>query len=789
VAPASTAAATEVSFRQRRVVFLVDAASPLEQRLLERWIAEHHVPTGIPYETVAIPPSRRGRRRGIDRAALEGALAAPDDPLLTPLRVAWLAPPTRGGPLRRLVKLLVAGDPRDPSQWRQRWLARHHPERAQVVLAEAAPVSELRARWRAAGGAGFAETVGLADFVVRQAALALERAERRLRGLRYKVPRFVAESILARPAFQGGLTRLAQELGRPRADVGREAARDLKEIAATHSPYVIDLIAELIRVLYSRGYSAIHYDRGELARIYQLAQRHPVVFLPSHKSNLDHLVLQSALHENGHPPNHTAGGINMNFFPMGPLFRRSGVFFIRRTFKDDAVYKFVLRHYIDYLIEKRFPLEWYIEGGRSRSGKLLPPRFGLLAYVVDAYRRGKSEDVHLIPVAIAYDQIQDVGDYTAEQRGAAKQRESFGWFLRVVRNLRRRYGAIHLRFGEPVSLAQVMGPSNPDAEPNADEQNLALQKLAFEVSVRINRVTPVTPTSLVTLALLGRGDRAQSVDEVVIALKNLMYNVRGRNLPTAGDLDLDEPEGVRRALDRLVENGVLTCFAGGFEPVYAIGRDQHLTAAYYRNTIAHFFVNGAIAELALLRAAEDDVQDFRDEFWAAALRLRDLLKFEFFFAERERFRHELSDEMTFHAPGWEETVERGPAAIQTVLRRIRPFMAHRVLLPFLEAYQVVGDALEREPAAGTLDEAKFVARCMALAEQYRLQRRIRSAESVSSVLFGTALRLARNRGLVDRDAPDTPARRAAFAAELRAALRRTEAIDVLAASRRAGLIE
>ena len=771
------------------MVFLLDASSPLEQRLLEEWIATTHVPTGIPYETVAIPPSRRGRRRAVERGALEGALAATDDPLLTPLRVAWLPPPTSGGPLRRLVKLLVAGDPRDPSRWRQRWVARHHPERAQVVLADAAPVSELRARWRSAGGAGFAETVGLADFVVRQAALALERAERRLRGLRYKVPRFVAESILARPAFQGGITRLAHELGRPTADVAREAARDLREIAATHSPYVIDLIAELIRVLYSRGYSAIHYDRGELGRIYQLAQRHPVVFLPSHKSNLDHLVLQSVLHENGHPPNHTAGGINMNFFPMGPLFRRSGVFFIRRTFKDDAVYKFVLRHYVDYLIEKRFPLEWYIEGGRSRSGKLLPPRFGLLAYVVDAYRRGKSEDVHLIPVAIAYDQIQDVGDYTAEQRGAAKQRENFGWFLRVVRNLRRRYGAIHVRFGEPVSLAQVMGPSNPDAEPNADEQNLALQKLAFEVSVRVNRVTPVTPTSLVTLALLGRGDRAQSVDEVVIALKNLMYNVRGRGLPTSGDLDLDDADGVRRALDRLVENGVLTCFAGGFEPVYAIGRDQHLTAAYYRNTIAHFFVNGAIAELALLRAAEDDVLDPRGEFWAEALGLRDLLKFEFFFAERERFRHELSDEMTFHAPGWEETVERGPAAIQTVLRRIRPFMAHRVLLPFLEAYQVVGDALEREPAGASLDEPAFLTRCMALAEQYRLQHRIRSAESVSSVLFGTALKLARNRGLVDPNAADVAARRAAFAADIRAALRRTEAIDVLAASRRAGLID
>ena len=101
-------------------------------------------------------------------------------------------------------------------------------------------------------------------------------------------------------------------------------------------------------------------------------------------------MLQYALHERGLPPNHTAGGINMNFFPIGPLVRRSGVFFIRRSFKDNPIYKFVLRQYIDYLIEKRFSLEWYVEGGRSRSGKLLPPRFGLLAYVVDAWRRGRA---------------------------------------------------------------------------------------------------------------------------------------------------------------------------------------------------------------------------------------------------------------------------------------------------------------------------------------------------------------------------------------------------------------
>jgi glycerol-3-phosphate O-acyltransferase len=772
----------------RRVVFLLDAASPIERHLLEHWIAERR-PAEAAVTVVPIPPSRRRRRAPLD-PRVEAALAIDDDPLLAPLRVAWFASGTHGSRPARFSDLLTFGDPRDPGMLRQAWLARTHPERVRIVAGEPAPLSDLRRRWHQAGGTDVAQTTGLADYVARQASLALERAERRLRGTRYKVPRFVYEDILGRPAFRGGLARLAARLARREHAVAREAARDLREIAATHSPLVIDLTARLIHLLYTRGYSeALHYDRGQLADIYALGQRYPLVFLPTHKSNLDHLVLQYVLHADGHPPNHTAGGINMNFFPVGPLVRRSGVFFIRRSFKDDPIYKFVLQQYLDYLVEKRFSLEWYLEGGRSRSGKLLPPRFGLFANVVDAYRRGKSEDVYFIPVAIAYDQIQDVGEYVAEQRGAAKETESFRWFLGILRRLRHNYGDIHIRFGEPLSLSRFIGPPSPGADPDPDERNLSVQKIAFEVAVRINRVTPITPTSLVALALLGHGDRALSVPEVVRALKNLVDYVRRRDLPTTEPLTLDTPEGAQHALDTLVQSGVVTAFTEGLDNVYAIGPDQHLTAAYYRNTIIHFFVTGAIAELALLRAAECEPEAATGAFWDDALRLRDLLKFEFFFADREAFRGEVQREVALHDADWEARLRGGSPAIHALVRRFRPFSAHRVLRPFLEAYRVVSDALERHDLAAPVDEPAFLSTCLALGKQYVLQRRIRRAESVSKVLFGTALRLAANRNLLDPNAPELAERRRAFAAEIRAVIRRIDAIDALALSRLAGLID
>jgi glycerol-3-phosphate O-acyltransferase len=414
----------------------------------------------------------------------------------------------------------------------------------------------------------------------------------------------------------------------------------------------------------------------------------------------------------------------------------------------------------------------------------------MLAYVVDAWRRGKSEDVQLIPVSIAYDQIQEVSGYSDEQEGGSKQKESFGWFIGVIRSLRRPYGRIHIRFGDPISLRSQLHPPADDVSADPDEDELEVQKLAFEVSVRINRVTPITPISLVTLALLGTGDRACTVAETRRGLVNLLRYVQERKLPTTAQLfHLDSDEGVERTLESLAANDVVTRFDGGPECVYLIGPEQQLAAAYYRNTVIHFFVNAAIAELALAHVVDDGHTDPVDEFWSEVMRLRDLFKFEFFFAEKDQFREEIRDELAFQHPEWELRLSAGAEGAGELLRTLRPFTAHRVIRPFIESYQVVSHALEQCPADAKIDRDQLTSDCLGLGKQYQLQHRIQSRASVSKVLFGTALRLADNRGLLDRGAPDIARRRAAFAQEIDSVHRRVERVVALAASRRAGLID
>ncbi|MEX0865008.1 MAG: 1-acyl-sn-glycerol-3-phosphate acyltransferase [Acidimicrobiia bacterium] len=749
--PPSPEAPSLTSPDGKTAVFLLDAASDLEQRHLERWMSRA---TGRRVETLRIASARR--RGGPDRSlALEARLRRGDDPFLIAARVVWI-PPEREG--RRSVgwsDVFKPGDPRDPRGLRAHWIRAVHPDRVVPVAGQGAALGELIEAHREAD-----EVDGLAQFVTRRAWRSLDQAERRIRGNKYKIPRFVPEAILSRRGFLESIDLYARQSGQDPVTARGRAARYLREIAATHSPYVIDLIANAIHSLYRQGYGEIKYLTEQVKTVAELGQANPVVFLPSHRSNLDRLSLQYLLWENDLPPNHTAGGINLDFFPVGPLMRRTGVFFIRRSFKGNDLYKLVLKAYIDFLVEKRFPLEWYVEGGRSRSGRLQPPRFGLLQYVVDSLRRGKAEDIVLIPVSITYDQIQDVPDYTLEAQGRAKERESLGWLLRTVKSLRRRYGDIYIRFGEGVSVSEVIADIGEDEEPS-----IGLQKLAFEVMHRIAGATPITPTAVVCIALLAARGRALTASDLADECTDLSGFIKARGIEMTEDADLSNPHVVTAVLEWLEEHAAASSHEALGRTVYWLEDGQMIQVSYYRNVVLHYFVPRAIAEIALrsrLADCEDGASSSRNDLDEEMLALRDLLKFEFFFAERDRYIIDIAEDLRLDVPDWEDLLSAsGP--VDVLAKMGRP-MAQWALLPILDAYQVVGDELES--LRGRFEEKAFLKACSARARMYRIEGRLISGESASQVMFRSALALAANRGLLE---DDSSAARSAFADEVRRA--------------------
>jgi glycerol-3-phosphate O-acyltransferase len=559
-----------------------------------------------------------------------------------------------------------------------------------------------------------------------------------------------------------------------------QARRYLRELRTDHSDLVYGWLVRAGRALLGSGYSGIDYDDAQVERVRSLLASSPAVVLSSHKSYLDGGALTVGFHDHGLPPLTVFGGINLSFWPLGALWRRANMVFIRRG-GDDPVYRATLRQYLARLVAERRPLQWFIEGTRSRTGKLGPPRLGLLVYLVDAYRDGRIDDLAILPVSITYDQLQEVTEYAGEARGAAKTAESLGWLVRFVRAQRGRYGSVYVRFGAPISLRSSLGPPDEARRASPEADRLALQKLAFEVSCGINDSIPVTGTALVTLALLGARGRSLTLPQIRAAIPGYLDFARRRGLPVAPSAALDSDAAVLRVLDGLAAQGVAVAHASGQRPVYGVAPEQHLAAAYYRNSIVHHFLAAAVAELALVHAAEaPPVQRF-EAFDAEALALRDLLKFDFFFRERNEYIEGVRNEVGRLAPDWRDRLDEGADGVRTLLGRAPTLCSDMLLRSFVEAYAVVGEVAETTAGSAATDD-ELLDHCMGVGRQHLLQGRLRSPEALSRHLFRSGLELVRNRGLTAAS-PDARARRVAFLGYTRDVLRRLSVVHRIAVER------
>ncbi|MDN5858818.1 MAG: glycerol-3-phosphate 1-O-acyltransferase, partial [Pseudonocardia sp.] len=747
-------------------VVLADVTSATERRLVSEWLEAQEVDPAL-----VLP---------IDPAALGGPLGRlPGDTSIRPVRVAWM-PRERDGERRvRWSDLASLTNPWRPPARAQARIVSREPDRVAVVAAEPATIADLRGRFAGAGRRGGTPDGAFGEFVARQAALALERAERALVGERYKVPKRIVEAVEASPEYRTEVAELAVKLEAPQAEVARRAGRDLHGLVAAMSPLAVDVLSGLLRPLHSRAWD-VQVDTAGLERLRELNRKHALVFLPSHRSYADPLLLADVLAEHDFPRNHVLGGENLNFWPVGPLAKRAGIVFIRRSFGGDEIYKFVVRQYFGFLLAKRFNMEWYMEGGRSRTGKLRPPRYGLLANVAEALQRGRTEDVYLVPVSITYDQLREVSAMAAEQTGAQKKGEGLAWLASYARAQLSPIGSAYVRFAEPISLrtALKVGAAADDPKKDTDAgRRLALQKVAFEVAVGINRVTPVVATALVTLALLGVRDRALTLGQVRRVLEPVQAYLAERDLIGSARVSMQSlrtDAGLRRVLGALTESKVVTTYAGGEEPVYGIERGSHLVAAFYRNSAIHHFVNRAIAELALLAPA--------DERFDRALALRDLLKFEFFFPDRDAFHTEVAAELERLGAGWNaQDCERGGEA---TLAASGFLIAHRVLRSFVDAQLVVAERLAARNPRTPVVEKELLDECGGFGQQMLLQGRLHGPESLSRELFANALKLAANRDLVDAGREELARRRGEFLEQVRSVVAAVVRIDEIDATRR-----
>jgi glycerol-3-phosphate O-acyltransferase len=744
---------------------LASVSSPAEEELLNDWLRAHrrdHPDSNV--EVLRLPVDDDPPPGVL--AQLVELLEADEDRSVVPVRVFWVP---GGLPTRfKVVALLSGRDTYRPPEILQRRILKKDQSRARVVAGEPAKVSELRQQWSDTTVAENSRE--FARFVIRRAILAIERVELRLLGPEYKSPRLIKPELLTSARFREGLEQI------PGATVDK-AGEMLDELSTGWSRFSVDLIPSMGRAIFSRGFDPnIDYDRAEVEAMRRGLEHHPAVLLFSHRSYLDGAIVPVAMQENRLPPVHTFAGINLSFGFMGPLMRHSGVIFIRRKL-DDPLYKYVLRQFVGYIVEKRFNLSWSIEGTRSRTGKMLPPKLGLLAYVADAYLDGRSDDILLQPVSISFDQLHETAEYAAYARGGEKTPEGLSWLYNFIKAQgERNYGKIYVRFPAAVSMREYLGePHGPMATDDAAKR-LAMQKMAFEVAWRILQVTPVNATGLVSALLLAARGRALTLDQLHHTLQDSLDYLERKQTPiTNSALRLRTHDGVRAAVDALSNGHPITRVDSGREPVWYIAPQDEHEAAFYRNTLIDAFLETSIVELSLAHARRAESGRL-EAFWSQAMRLRDLLKFDFYFADSTAFREHVAEEMSWH-DDWESHVAEGGDQIDMLLRAKRPLIAGAMLRPFVEAYEIVADVLRDAPA--DIDEKELTKRALGVGRQYVAQDRVRSNDAVSALLFTTARQVAADQHLLE-PAADLAERRAAFLAELRAVLRDMDKVEHIA---------
>ncbi|OSN03270.1 glycerol-3-phosphate 1-O-acyltransferase [Lonsdalea britannica] len=383
----------------------------------------------------------------------------------------------------------------------------------------------------------------------------------------------------------------AKKISREKAQ--QNAITMLEEIAADFSYEAVRLTDRVLGWTWNRLYQGINVHNAE--RVRQLAQDgHEIVYVPCHRSHMDYLLLSYVLYHQGLVPPHIAAGINLNFWPAGPIFRRLGAFFIRRTFKGSKLYSTLFREYLGELFTRGYSVEYFVEGGRSRTGRLLDPKTGTLAMTLQAMLRGGTRPITLVPIYIGYEHVMEVGTYSKELRGATKEKEGF---LQMVRGLRklRNLGQGYVNFGEPLPLMTYLNNKVPqwrDAIDPIEAQRPAwltptVQDIASNIMVRINNAAAANAMNLCSTALLVSPQRAMTraqLEEQLECYLHLMRNVPYTENATTPDKTPAELIDHALKMDKFtVENDKLGT-------IISLPSDQAVLMTYYRNNIQHLLI-------------------------------------------------------------------------------------------------------------------------------------------------------------------------------------------------------
>ncbi|MEA3251489.1 MAG: glycerol-3-phosphate 1-O-acyltransferase PlsB [Pseudomonadota bacterium] len=423
--------------------------------------------------------------------------------------------------------------------------------------------------------------------------------------------RTLIHGLIASPEIQRTIAETSAALGQSRARGERRARRYGREIASNMSYPVLRFLDQLLHRLWNQLYAGVRVNGMD--RVKALAGDHTLIYVPCHRSHIDYLLLSYVLYREGLTPPQVAAGRNLDMPLIGPLLRRGGAFFLRRSFKNNRLYAAVFNEYLHRLLSRGHAVEYFIEGGRSRSGRLLTPRPGMLAMTLRSYLRGppgNRRELAFVPVYIGYEKVLESSSYLKELQGGRKKQESPFDLLRVLGQLRQPFGRVQVNIGEPLALRAFLDRETPDWRRTAHETrpswlSRAVPRLGRELGLRINAAAALNSVNLCALVLLATPH--QAIETELIERQLALLVALQRDLPGGAHRSL--PDGAPR--DWLAEAawlGFIERRPQALGELILANRQQATLLTWYRNNVQQLFALPALVAFAFRNNVRFDLE-------------------------------------------------------------------------------------------------------------------------------------------------------------------------------------
>jgi len=451
----------------------------------------------------------------------------------------------------------------------------------------------------------------------------IERQKRAVLGPVIRPREEVKERVLSNLKVDQTIKAMAKGNEEKIKELRKQTESYFEEIAADYNMGWALLFSLFLTWFWKRSFHGIDVPENVFSLIRKSIKKgHPVVYVPSHKSHVDYLIINYLLFKNHIHPPRIAAGKNLSFWPVGYIFKKCGAFFIRRSFKGAKLYTLVFESYIKHLLQEGYPIEFFIEGGRSRSGKLEFPKTGFLSILLNAWKEGYCKDITFIPASITYDTVVEEDSLVNEMKGKEKEPESFKQIIKSVDILKKKFGKIYIRFSDAISLKEYI-----EASKSEDNQ---LINLAFDLVRQINRTIPVTPVPFISIPIMSKLKNGFYFYELRKSCEIFLDFFNYYNIPLASLLKEDMDSALKNAISILIEKDILIERRENSENVffYCLNRKKGLDLSYYRNHIIHYLVPCSLLAISIISLGDHpNLKDIRERyFW-----LRNLFKYEFIY--------------------------------------------------------------------------------------------------------------------------------------------------------------